>query len=151
MHTSSELTPQERLAISRMAIVKHMHGHDLQVLDRIDNETDDPNNSGLGLHNKISIITHTIKVWWNRHPVNAVLELTRPLMSDYARAHPLKLLSIAMGVGVAIVLIKPWRMVSLGAVAVAAVKSSGISNALYAMLSSLSSVTRHPEKVSTTL
>ena len=147
MAAPTELTPQERLAISRKAIVKHMTRYHREIEDRIDDDFDEADESCQTPHGTLSIIKHAVRVWWHRHPASAAAELARPLLSDYASDHPFKLLGISAAVGAAAVVIRPWRMVSVGALLVAAVKSSGLTSTLISMLSS---VIRHSEKTNTT-
>ncbi len=145
MASPLELTPQERLAISRKAIVKHMNRHHQEAdeLNDDDDYFDDSGKSPSSSYGTLNIIRRALRVWWHRHPASAAIELASPLLSDYAGVHPFKLLGISAGAGAAIVVLRPWRMVSVGGLLVAAVKSSGLSNVL---LSMLSFVTHHPEK-----
>ncbi|WP_156955305.1 hypothetical protein [Polaromonas glacialis] len=136
-----ELTPQERLAISRKAIVRHMNRHHRDVEERSDSDIDAVNGtpgSGIGSpgHSVLGRIRYAARMWWHRHPASAAVELARPLLNDYARAHPFNLLGISVAAGAAVVVIKPWRMISASALVVAAVKSSGLSNTLFTMFSS---------------
>lgn len=134
------LTPQERLAISRKAIVRHMNRHHRDVEERIDIDTDESNrdsseikSSGQSMLGKIK---YAARMWWHRHPASAAVELASPLLDDYASVHPFKLLGISAAAGAALVIVRPWRMMSASALLVAAVKSSGLSNTLFTMLSS---------------
>jgi len=128
----TELSPQERLAISRKALVRHMSRH-----RRIEeNEMDlDPQSSELPAIGPASsgqtwrIVKYAMRNWWYRHPASAVADLAEPLLHDYAQAHPFKLLLISAGAGAAAVVLRPWRMVSAG-VLLAALKSSGLPGAL---------------------
>ncbi|MEO7160934.1 MAG: hypothetical protein ABIX00_10635 [Polaromonas sp.] len=147
MDSSTELTPQERLAISRKAIVRHMNRHHRESEELSDEDVDDANETRPASPGTLGIIKHAARVWWHRHPASAAAELARPLLSGYAREHPFKLLGISVAVGAAVVVIRPWRMMSVGALVVAAVKSSGLTNTLVSMLSS---VTRHAEHTNTT-
>jgi hypothetical protein len=61
--------------------------------------------------------------------------MARPLIGRYAEEKPLQLLGIAAVAGAAAVVLKPWRLVSLGSVLLATLKSSEISGALLSMLS----------------
>ncbi len=45
---------------------------------------------------------------------NQLLHILQPVVADYARSNPLKTLGIAAGVGAAIVILKPWRLITLG-------------------------------------
>ena len=136
-----ELTPQERLAISRKAIVRHMNRHHRDVEERFDSDSDAVNEvAGSGVaypeHGVSSRIKYAARMWWHRHPASAAVELARPLLNDYARAHPFNLLGISVAAGAALVVVRPWRMISAGTLVVAAIKSSGLSNTLFTMLSS---------------
>ncbi|MBH1957362.1 hypothetical protein [Polaromonas sp.] len=147
MASSTELTPQERLAISRKAIVRHMNRHHRDIEDRLDDDIDEVGESDSTTQGgALSTIKYAARMWWHRHPASAAIELASPLLSDYARAHPFKLLGISAATGAAIVVIRPWRMLSASSLLVAAVKSSGLSNTLITMLSSF---TRHVSKPDT--
>jgi len=136
---SIEPTPQERLAISRKAIVRHMSRHHRDTEERFDEDLDKDNANGSVMsseHSGLGRIKHAARMWWHRHPASAAVELASPLLSEYARAHPLKLLGISVAAGAALVVVRPWRMISASTLLVAAVKSSGLSNTLFTMLSS---------------
>lgn len=53
---------------------------------------------------------------------NQVYQIIKPIVSSYATSHPVKTLGIAAGIGAAIVILKPWRFVTL-AVMASALKS----------------------------
>lgn len=149
MASSNELTPQERLAISRKAIVRHMNRHRREIEDDLDDDMGQADEAHPVSHEgALSKIKYAARVWWHRHPASAAAELARPFLNDYARVHPFKLLGAAAVAGAAIAVIRPWRMVSASALLVAAVKSSGLTNTLISMLSTF---TRHPEITDTTL
>lgn len=136
---SIELTPQERLAISRKAIVRHMNRHHPDVEERFDSDMDGVNDKGSGTvveQGGFGRIKYAARMWWHRHPASAAVELASPLLSDYARAHPFKLLGISVAAGAVLVAVRPWRMISASTLLVAAIKSSGLSNTLITMLSS---------------
>ena len=135
----TELTPQERLANTRKAIVRHMNRHHRDSGERSDNDIENANVSNHEMVSEpgvLSRIRYAARMWWHRHPASAALELASPLLNDYAKAHPFKLLGISVATGVAIVVVKPWRMLSASTLLVAAIKSSGLSNTLITMMSS---------------
>jgi hypothetical protein len=130
MPSPEQLTPQERLAISRQALLRHMSRHRRPQ----DDETDAPGDAGAPQSGPApggtwSLIKSAARAWWHRHPASLAAELARPLLDDYAQAHPFKLLGFSAGAGAALVVIRPWRMVSMG-VLLTALKSSGLSSAL---------------------
>ena len=63
------------------------------------------------------------------------VEFAQPVVARYAQENPLKLLGIAAGIGAAAVVLKPWRLISVGGLLLAALKSSELSGALLSMLS----------------
>lgn len=127
-------TPQERLANSRKAIVRHMsreqsHGDETQD----GTVQDDAAYAASG--GTWDIFKQAIGAWWHHHPVSVAFSLARPVIGRYAEDKPLQLLGIAAAAGAAAVVLKPWRLVSLGSVLLATLKSSEISGALLSMLS----------------
>jgi ElaB/YqjD/DUF883 family membrane-anchored ribosome-binding protein len=67
-----ELTPQERLSLSRSEIVNFMQKD------------------------------------------NHIFQIFQPVVTGYAKANPMKTLGIAAGIGAAIVVLKPWRLITIG-------------------------------------
>ncbi len=45
---------------------------------------------------------------------NQILDILKPVVASYAKSDPIKTLGIAAGVGAAIVVFKPWRLISIG-------------------------------------
>ena len=130
-----ELTPQERLVISRKAIVRHLTRHDAHQQtspDGLGDEiSDDQRDSGVSTW---SMIKRAARGWWKNHPANVAVDFATPVLGGYARKHPFRVLAIAAGVGALAVAIKPWRLVSLGGLLLATVKSSDITSMLLSML-----------------
>ena len=79
-------------------------------------------------------VRRALRVWWYNHPAQLALELGKPVLNKYAQEKPLQLLGISAAVGAAIILLKPWRLVSMTSLAVAAVKSSQVSGILLSLL-----------------
>ncbi len=131
-------TPQERLATSRKAMVRHMTRYKRGAQNTY---AEDANNAeDTAAHHSTAdgtwrILKHAVRTWWHHHPVNVAMEIARPVLNQYAREHPVKLVGIAAGIGVATVLLRPWRLVSLGTVVAAALKPPQLPNFLLSMLS----------------
>ena len=133
-------TPQARLDASRKALVRQMARTD----GRPDNDstngshesnqaTVDPSlNTGFG--GNWQILMQGFRAWWQNHPAQLAIDIGRPFLSKFAQDKPMQLLGIAAGVGAAVVLIKPWRLVSLTGLAIAAFKSTNLSSTLLSML-----------------
>jgi hypothetical protein len=139
MSSLHETSPQERLANSRRAIVRHM-SRDSKSWDDSDNpgpdETEQLQSASSRSSGTWGVVKHAIQAWWHHHPVSVAFDLARPAIGHYAEDKPFKLLGIAAGIGAAAVLFRPWRLVSLGGVLLAALKSSELSGALHSVLSS---------------
>jgi hypothetical protein len=61
-------------------------------------------------------------------------QLARPLLEHYARKEPAKLMAIAAATGAAIVLIKPWRLLSFTAVLAAVLKTSDVADVVNTLM-----------------
>ncbi|SFU63346.1 hypothetical protein SAMN05216350_103260 [Polaromonas sp. YR568] len=139
MNSLTAPTPQERLANSRKAIVRHM-SRDAQR----DDDQDDGAGSGHGAEGEQGnseggawgILKHALGAWWHHHPVSVAFGLAKPTLKHYAEEKPLQLLGIAAAAGAAAVVLRPWRLVSIGSLLIATLKSSELSGALLSMLSS---------------
>ncbi|MFS2050399.1 hypothetical protein ACEN8K_15905, partial [Variovorax sp. CT11-76] len=66
--------------------------------------------------------------WWRRHPAHAAGQLARPLLERYARKEPAKLMAIAAATGAVVVLVRPWRLLSVTAVLAAVLKTSDLAD-----------------------
>ncbi|WP_411877342.1 hypothetical protein [Polaromonas sp. YR568] len=149
MATLTAPTPQERLANSRKAIVRHMsreQSHDEETQEGTGQ--DDAAHTGSG--GTWGIFRQAIGAWWHHHPVSVAFSLARPMIGRYAEEKPLQLLGIAALAGAAAVVLKPWRLVSLGSVLLATFKSSEISGALLSMLSRPPQDTEQPQQTQRT-
>jgi hypothetical protein len=131
------LTPQQRLALSRRALVNQLRGG-----ERPDYE-DEPSTAGRPLHESesaghgfawTSIASNVAARWWRRHPANAVSQLARPLLDRYARKEPAKLIAAAAATGALIVMIKPWRLLSITAVIAAVLKTSDVADVVTTLM-----------------
>lgn len=72
--------------------------------------------------------------WWRSHPAHLALDVTKPLVQDFAREQPVKLLGIAAATGAALVLLRPWRLISLTGVALALFKSTEVSGIVQSLM-----------------
>lgn len=66
--------------------------------------------------------------WWQRHPANAAARLAHPALARLAATHPATLIAGAATVGAIAMLVKPWRLLSVTAVAAALFKSSNVAD-----------------------
>ena len=80
-------------------------------------------------------LLHTVQSWWRHHPAKLALEIAQPSLDQFAKRKPYQLLGIAAAVGVATVFVRPWRLVSITGLLLAAVKSSGMANMAMSLVS----------------
>jgi hypothetical protein len=45
---------------------------------------------------------------------NQILDILKPVVASYVKSDPVKTLGIAAGLGAAIIVLKPWRLLTLG-------------------------------------
>lgn len=128
-------TPQERLAISRKAIIRHMGQAEYDENDEDWRDFDDAEQPRPAADGTWGLVKHAVLAWWRHHPVGVVFDLAKPVVGKYAKEQPLKLLGIAAGIGAAVALLRPWRLLSLGGVLLATLKSSQLSSGVLSMLS----------------
>ena len=139
MTSSREPTPQDRLIASRKAILRHMTAGD-EVYTRHGgkprfSEAPDAGDTEHASGGTWQSIKRAVRVWWHHHPAQLALDLAKPVLGKYAEEKPLQLLGIAAGLGAAVVLVRPWRLVSVTGLAVATLKSSEVSGLLLSLLS----------------
>jgi hypothetical protein len=123
------LSPQQRLAISRRALVSQLQGdrphmaEEPQAFERPRRINEAANKFAWG-----PVARNVARRWWRRHPANAVGQVARPLLERYAREEPAKLVAAAAATGALLVLVKPWRLLSITAVLAAVLKTSDVAD-----------------------
>ena len=133
------LTPRERLAISRHALLEQWGA--LPPLPDSwegpatayprDMPSSQPRFQGFTW---TSVVQNTARRWWRRHPANAAGMMLRPMLERQARQHPKHLIVTAAAVGAIVVLAKPWRLLSITAVAAALLKSSDVADLVTSLM-----------------
>ena len=83
-----------------------------------------------------SLVEAGLSSWWRDHPARAGAMLVRSATEDYTRQKPLQVVVIAAIAGAAFVLFKPWRMVSLSALALTLFRSSNFTGIATSVLGS---------------
>ena len=148
-----EPTPQERLILSRKAIVRHMTRDDdtsqtyaadgSRPYNTSDNASDATGTGHSHGNSNWNVIKKSAQAWWHHHPAHVAFDVAKPVVESYTRKHPLQVLGIATGLGAAAVWIKPWRLVSVGGLAALALRSTNISSAVFSMFTSSVAATRN--------
>ncbi len=72
--------------------------------------------------------------YWEGHPARLVAGLAAPWLGHWGRRHPLAFLALAAAAGAALVMARPWRLVSVTGLLVAALKSSNLASLAMSLL-----------------
>ena len=141
-------SPQARLAASREALVKQMAHDDGWSDDDRPRDFSDPAQAADTRRktqptNTLQVIRQALMAWWQHHPAQIAIDIGRPFLSNYARDRPFQLLGIAVCAGVAAAVVRPWRLVSVTGLAVAALKSTRLSSTLLSLIPRAASRSNH--------
>jgi hypothetical protein len=138
--TTTAPTAQQRLAASRDAILRDMHRDDpgMGQIANVGADSDgqsDISETGVDASSgSWDLIKQVGQSWWQSHPAHLALDVAKPMMQTFAKEQPLKLLGIAAGTGVALVVLRPWRLISLTGVAIALLKSTQLTGVVQSLL-----------------
>ncbi len=135
--TPNILSAQQRLAASRQAIVRDMRPEGDADPDAADLEAGSDLISESGIDASAGswdLVRQVARSWWHSHPAHLALDVAKPLMQGYAQDQPVKLLGIAAATGAALVVLRPWRLISLTGVVLALVKSTEVSGVVQSLL-----------------
>ena len=78
---------------------------------------------------------YATRAWWRHHPAHMAIEMATPALADYAHHRPGRLLAISAVAGAALVLARPWKLISATGLLVAILKSSQISTLVMSAMS----------------
>ncbi|WP_093164077.1 hypothetical protein [Variovorax sp. YR216] len=140
-----QLTPQQRLSLSRRALIAQLQGDkDERPGDWLDAAPDGSPQQVDGQHGIAwsQVANHVVRRWWRRHPANAAGQLARPVLERYAREQPAKLVAAAAATGALVVLVRPWRLLSITAILAAVLKTSDVAD----LVTTLMKKTANPRK-----
>ncbi len=74
----------------------------------------------------MGLVRAGVSTWWRDHPLHVGATVLQPVVSDYVRRKPVKMLVIAAAAGAALVIIRPWRIASFPALGMSLVRSSNL-------------------------
>ena len=150
------LSPQQRLAATRRAIVQSM-GRDREAHSSDDMPDVSQAETGFdghatfksaadsarsarrhssGLNGLWRTVRRATSTWWRSHPAHLAVDVVHPVFEKYAQEHPLKLVGAAAAVGAVLVIAKPWRLISVTGLLMAALRSTQISSLIAPFLAS---------------
>ena len=130
----------DKLAKTRLAIVEHVYRKENKHERREAEEYDDgdasrPAWSEEGVSGWFDHAKRAASSWWRSHPASMGLDLATPMLSSFAAKKPLQFLAIAAAIGAVTVIARPWRLISVGGLIVALVKSSQLSSVVMSAMS----------------
>lgn len=131
------LSPKQRLAASRQALVRDMNRGEREEDEAADAAEANEHISEAGLDTSSSswdLVKQVGLSWWRAHPANLALDVAKPMMQNYAAERPFRLLGIAAGAGVAVMVLRPWRLISLGGLALALIRSTELTGVVQSFL-----------------
>jgi hypothetical protein len=114
----------DRLAHTRLAIVAHL-ADSPRGRPR---EAPDPAAQEAATHGRWAGLRAAGRDYWEHHPVRMGLQLAEPTVRAYAHRHPARLLAACAALGALLVLARPWRLVSVTGLMLAAVRSPRLSS-----------------------
>ena len=125
----------DKLAASRRAIVDYIQRRDRQgQADDGQVGADEGEKAQARDRGWFGSIKHAASVWWRHHPAHMALEVGTPLLAAFTRDKPVPVLVVAAVAGAALVVMRPWRLLSLTGVLLAVAKSSQLSGVLMAAM-----------------
>lgn len=134
------MTPQERLSVSRRAILQCMTRSGRGGGDPLQGDATDGSGEASGPIRPGSLgrlwraLRRTTAIWWRSHPAHLAAQVAQPALGQYARAHPLTLLGVAAALGAVVVLAKPWRLIPLTGLLMATFKSKAFTHFIASVL-----------------
>ncbi|MDH6170057.1 hypothetical protein M2282_005227 [Variovorax boronicumulans] len=131
---TGDLSPKQRLASSRASLLAAMGyaATDTNAGPRIVAIASEDGRQGAAGSDRArkGVGRSVVGRWWRRSHLSTVAELGKPLLQDYASRYPAKLVTYAAGTGALIVLVKPWRLLSLGMMVGLLLRSTDVSGLL---------------------
>lgn len=127
-------TAVQRLQASRQAISAHLQGRRGEPRTEQAQDNGDTPRTSSSSPAWWRIARRTLGVWWHNHPAYSAALVAQPVLARYARQKPLQVIGIAVAVGAAAVVIKPWRLISVGAVLAATLKSQDMTRLVMSLM-----------------
>ena len=129
--TALPLTPEQRLAQSRLALLDALIPPPPPQRSR-------GTGSGQGMAARSASVLRKLpwldmgrnmaRRWWQRHPLHAAGQLAHPLLQGYASRHPAKLVAGAAAAGSVLALTRPWRLLSGTALLALLLRTSDVAD-----------------------
>lgn len=120
----------DKLARTRLAIIEHIE-HSLHGKPREQADSATPESAS---HGRWAGLRAAGRDYWEHHPARLALQFAEPAIRGYAHRHPARLLAACAALGALVVLARPWRLVSVTGLLLAAVRSPRLSSMVMSAL-----------------
>ncbi len=124
----------QRLARTRLAILEYLQQRQHGTAAGAGSDEPSPHAPDGGA--RWRGLRDAIRRHWQGPQAPLLVRLATPLLAHWGRRHPLALLGIAAAAGVLLVLARPWRLVSVTGLLVAALKSPHLASLAMNLLAS---------------
>jgi hypothetical protein len=132
----------DRLERSRLAILEHIHRKE-QRKNRAYREEEpsfgervhDARAAKGGRAGWFEAIGDALHGWWHYHPARTAVEIARPMLASYARQKPVAYVGAAAVAGAVLLMLRPWKLISVTGIAVAVLKSPQVAGMIMSALS----------------
>ncbi len=126
--TSLPLTPKQKLALSRAELLEAMGYHDIAPSDAVAPQLVSTREVSGGVPPPRPTTRRGVLArWWSRHPLNSAVDLGRPFLEHMAERQPGRLMAYGAGTGALLMVIKPWKLLSLATVLSLAFRTSDLT------------------------
>lgn len=124
----------DRLARTRLAIIELMQASDRGRPRSKDASATDPAAQAAATHGRWAGLRAAGRDYWSNHPARMVIELAIPAVTAYAQKHPAHLVALSAAAGALLVLARPWRLLSVTGLVLAALRSPQLSSMVLSAL-----------------
>lgn len=126
--SSLPLTPKQKLALSRAELLEAMGYHDIAPSDAMAPQLVSTRESRSGTPPPRPTTRRGVLArWWSRHPLNSAVDLGRPFLENMAERQPGRLMAYGAGTGALLMVIKPWKLLSLATILSLAFRTSDLT------------------------
>ncbi|MGJ7520326.1 hypothetical protein ACSFA0_07495 [Variovorax sp. LT1P1] len=122
------LTPKQKLALSRAELLEAMGYHDIAPSDAVAPQLVSAREPRSGVPAPAPTTRRGVLArWWSRHPLNSAVDLGRPFLENMAERQPGRLMAYGVGTGALLMVVKPWKLLSLATVLSLAFRTSDLT------------------------
>lgn len=133
----------DRLERSRLAILEHVHRKEERRHRAMrDDEPsfgermDQARAASGGRASWFEAFREAVESWWRYHPAHLAVDIARPALASFAARKPGQYVGVAAVAGAVVLLLRPWKLISVTGIVVALLKSPQMAGLIMSALSS---------------